>query len=435
MIREPKAKRPLPYSLGPVATVLVKEMLRAVVVQLMLLAVLWSPLAAFDTFWHVEAARRVGDEFGFSEDSRKIVELGNFSPDFFGPVSDFASQRLQGKALAALQQFLKNNGQTHDAAIFLHFDNLTGELESNSKFDYLFSRLLENTRNALAAYNKRTDVDERTRKVLILITLGASLHAVQDFYSHSDWIHHDFNKTEARLVQLPSGESRAPTWFEFRARAGDPAKWPFQTKSGLYPPPPGAANSHTHMNHDNSRLMYREYENPGQPLVSQAQYHNAGEAPARENDVASASAHQQLAFNTAVAASSEWIRKIEENADAKAAIEFAKGWNLKLKEPKLAKELEAGQAAQFALSCLAGKWDGEDPPGPRGVLCKTVLQSAASASNSSSIKSIIIGAVAGVAFPLTLKYTGKFWDVHRQYHILETLTQGIASPTRNYVFK
>jgi hypothetical protein len=418
---------PFPYRKG----------FRTVVVALMLFALLRTA-SGFDTYWHTEAARRVGDEFGFSEDSRKVMQLGNFSPDFFGPVSDFASQHLQGKALAALQQFGSDNAQARDAAIFLHFDNLNGELESNAKFDSLFTHLLQNTQNALAAYNKRTDVDERTRKVLILITLGASLHAVQDFYSHSDWIHHDFNSTETKPVALPSGGSRAPTWFEFRARAGDPAKWPFQTRSGLYPPAPGVANTHTHMNHDNSRLVYREEETPGRPLVSQAQYHNAGNVPARENDAASAAAHQQFAFNTAVAASSEWVRKIEENAGAKAAIEFAKGWNLKLKEPKLAKELEAGLAVQLALSCLAGKWDGEDPPADRGVLCKTMQDQslgAASGSGTSSVESIIMGTVARVAFPLSLKYTGKFWDVHRQYHVLEALTQGIASPTRSYDLK
>ncbi len=108
-----------------------------------------------------------------------------------------------------------------------------------------------------------------------------------------------------------------------------------------------------------------------------------------------------------------------------------------MKEPKLAKELAAGQAVQLALSCAAGKWDGEDPPGTRGVICKTVLDQSIGAASSrpSSIESIIIGAVTRIAFPLSLKYTGKFWDVYRRYHILEALTRGIASPTRNYNFK
>jgi hypothetical protein len=118
----------------------------------------------------------------------------------------------------------------------------------------------------------KLDVDERTRKALTLVTLGASLHSVQDFYSHSDWVHNDFDKTDVKTVKLPTGSLRAPTWFEFRSKHKDPNKWPFRVQSGIYPPTAQVRNSHTHMNHDNSRLMYVEPEN-GQPLRSQAQYH------------------------------------------------------------------------------------------------------------------------------------------------------------------
>ena len=405
-------------------------MIRKLVAFLALLAVLSSPASGFDTFWHSEATRRVGDAFAFSEDARKIMQLGNFSPDFFGPVSDFAANNLRGKGLEALNQYVAKNGQDRDAAIFFHFDNLGGELDRNSKFDYVFNRLLTNTQSVIGAYIKQTNADERTRKVMTLIVLGASLHAVQDFYSHSDWIHNDFNQTAVKLVRLPTGDYRAPTWFEFRDQAGDPDKWPFQVKTGIYPPVAGALNTHTHMNHDNSRLIYKEYETQGQPLVSQVQYHNAGAAPAHAQDAASVLAHQQMAFNTAVAASIEWVKKVEENSDAKAAIESAKSWQLKLKDPKLAKELEAGQITQMALSCAAGKWDGEDPPGDRGVLCKTVLDqsiSPSSASSASRIESIIVGLATGAAFPYALKYTGKFWDVHNQYHLLDHLADEIGA--------
>ena len=409
---------------------------RRFVAVVALLALMHTYAYGFDTYWHSEAARKVGDEFGFSEDSRKIMQLGNFSPDFFGPVSDCAAQNLPDKRLQSLSQYGSNNQESRAAAIFLHFDNLNSELDSNAKFDYIFQHLLQNTQSALAGYFKNTGVDERTRKVLVLIALGASLHAVQDFYSHSDWIHHDFTTTEAKLVPLPGGGSRAPTWFEFRAKSPDVTKWPFQVQTGLYPPVAGVGPTHTHMNHDNSRLIYREYETPGAPLLPEVKYHVSGNVPAKENDAAAIAAHQQFAFNTAVAASIEWVRKVEENADAKAAIEFAKSWNLKLKDPKLAKELEAGLATQLALSCAAGKWDGEDPPADRGVLCKTVLDQSigsASATSASSIESILLGTVTRAAFPLALKYTGKFWDVHRQYRILDSLVQNIGSPTRHYV--
>ena len=42
---------------------------------------------------------------------------------------------------------------------------------------------------------------------------GASpkLHAVRDFYSHSDWIHNDFNKNDVKMAKLATGGVRAPT--------------------------------------------------------------------------------------------------------------------------------------------------------------------------------------------------------------------------------
>jgi hypothetical protein len=160
------------------------------------------------------------------------------------------------------------------------------------------------------------------RAVLTLITLGASLHAVQDFYSHSDWIHNDFDKTDLKMVRLATGGLRAPTWFEYRSRHNDPDNWPFQLKFGIYPPVASALTTHTRMIHDNSRLMYTEYEISGQPLRSQAEYHNAGPVPARGDDV-STFAHQQLAVNTAIAASIEWVQKIEDNPGARKVIESA----------------------------------------------------------------------------------------------------------------
>ncbi|HEV3040744.1 MAG TPA: hypothetical protein VHA33_23465 [Candidatus Angelobacter sp.] len=412
-------------------------MSRKLVALLMLCALLASPAAGFDSFWHSEATRLAANDFGFSDDARKIMQLGNFSPDFFGPVADLASSHLPAAGLEALNQYVANNGQDRDSAVFLHFDDLFDELNGNPKFDYVFNRLLSNTQSTLAYYNKQPGIDNRTRKTLILITLGASLHAVQDFYSHSDWIHNDFEKTPAKLIRLSAAslDYRAPTWFEFREKSGAAEKWPFQVKTGIYPPIAGAANTHTHMNHDNSRLTYRELETEGAPLLSQTKYHNTGPIPARENDAASALAHQQLAFNTAVAASSEWIRKIEENAEAKAAVEFAKSWNLKSQDKKLGKELEAGLTTELALSCMTGKWDGEEPEGDRGFLCRSVLEKtigSVSGSKQSKIESLIIGIVSSAGFSLALKYTGKFWDVHTQYHILSRLTDGISSSSGHY---
>jgi len=182
--------------------------------------------------------------------------------------------------------------------------------------------------------------------------------------------------------------------------------------------------------------MYTEYETAGAPLRSQAQYHNAGTFPARGDD-GSDLAHQQLALSTAMAASLEWVTKIEENSEAKKSIEAAKGWNLKTHDPHLAKELEAGAITQMALSCAAGKWDGDDPPGDRGTLCRSVLEhrmNSLGGTTGSDIKSEIIGLAANLVMPMALKFTGMFWDVHGQYHILERLVEGVGSSSGHYGF-
>jgi hypothetical protein len=409
-------------------------MLRKLSAFFALFTFLASPAAGFDTYWHSQCSQSVGEKFGFTADAWKIMQLGTFSPDFFGPVADYASKKLQGAELDTLTHSSANDPQIRGAATFLHFDNLNGDFKSNSHFDYLFTRLLQTTQSLLASYNT-LNVDERVRKVLTLITLGASLHAVEDFYSHSDWIHNDFNQNDVKMIALPSGGFRAPTWFDFRSKHSEPDKWPFTVKSGIYPPIAGATNTHTHMNHDNSRLMYIEYENPGQPFRSEAEYHNAGAVPAHGDD-ASDLAHQQLAVNTAMAASIEWVTKIEENPDAKKAIDAARTWDLKVNDAHLAEELQAGTITEQVLSCAAGKWDGDEPPGDRGTLCRAMLDRRLNSigGTSSQLPSEIIGLALNLGVPYALKFTGMFWDVHSQYHILEHLVEGLGSNSGHYAF-
>ena len=410
-------------------------MARRVLALIALAALLASPAAGFDSYWHSQCTQKAGESANFSEDAWKITQLGNFSPDLFGPVAEYASNNLGQSELQALNSYQQNNQQVRDAAIYLHFDNLNGELQRNSDFDYLFSRLLKSTQALLKDYAK-LKVDQRTRKVLTLITLGASLHAVQDFYSHSDWVHNDFDKTDVKMIKVASGGVRAPTWFQFRRRHNDPNQWPFRVQSGIYPPVADVRNTHTHMNHDNSRLTYRELETPGQPLVLQAPFHDIGPVPARGDDVSDL-AHQQLAVETAAAASIEWINKVEEDRDARKAVEAAKTWNLKLHDPHLASELKAGIITEMAVSCAAGKWDGDTPPGDRGVLCRSVLErkmNPIGATSGSDLVAEIIGLAANLATPYALKFTGMFWDVHAQYHVLERMAEDIGSGNGHYQF-
>jgi hypothetical protein len=58
------------------------------------LLILGSPAAGFDTFWHAQATQTAGNDFGFTPDATNVMKLGNFSPDLFGPVEDYAAKHL-----------------------------------------------------------------------------------------------------------------------------------------------------------------------------------------------------------------------------------------------------------------------------------------------------------------------------------------------------
>src|SRR5215470_16578041 len=84
-------------------------MLRKLSALLAIAVLLVSPCAGFDSYWHSQCVQKTGEQFGFTEDAWKIVQLGNFSPDFFGPVADYASKGLNGSELDALNRYQANS--------------------------------------------------------------------------------------------------------------------------------------------------------------------------------------------------------------------------------------------------------------------------------------------------------------------------------------
>src|SRR5215471_20658139 len=126
------------------------SMLRKILAVVALAGVLAHPAFGFDSYWHAVCVQKTSQQFGFTEDAAKIMQLGNFSPDFFGPVADYASSHLDKNTTDALGQYQANNAQVRQAAIFLHFDNLNSDFQRNSDFDYLFTHLLGNTQRLLA---------------------------------------------------------------------------------------------------------------------------------------------------------------------------------------------------------------------------------------------------------------------------------------------
>ena len=374
---------------------------------------------AFDTFWHSAASAGAGQQHQFSADAVNVLQFGTFGPDFFGPLYDTVlGKRVETWEKKEFWQFMLGlggkNPNVRKAGTFMHFDNLYGELDRDWKIDYLFRRLLDNTQRTLATFYKDGSLNEGNKKIVILITLGAALHMVEDFYSHSDWTHFDYIRLGFPQQQSVWHQDYAPTWFQVVAKLGPPAadgyeSWPIEPRTGLYPVIDekhtgftsfGLPMSHTAMNHDNSQLFYDG--------ASQIRYHGFGAHPAR--DQASATAHQLYAINSGAMAANEFVDLVEQDADAKAAIEYAHDWDLRKYNRAMQQDLESGLTAVLFFSCFKNKWDGDHPPKARANEC--------------------LAWRSGISLP-TLN---EFWGAYVNHNILEKLTQGFGSPGGHYQF-
>lgn len=405
---------------------------------------------AFDTFWHSAATSAAGRQLGFTDDAINIVQFGNFSgPDFFGPLYDTVlGERIEKvepkakKAVNTLSQFMgfRNAGSNRvvrKLAIFLHFDNIYGRLDSNWKFDYLFLRLLRNTQDTIAAFYNDGSIPPLHKKLLILMTLGASVHVVQDFYSHSDWTHQDFGKLGFSLVRLPWGKDRDPTWFEVKTRLGSPNDWPFKVASGVYPSPKnlkeiqdtwlGVPMTHDAMNHDNSQLLSKELFHEAE---SQIEHHHFGPFPTKPGDEGSAKEHQLFSANTAAGGTIEWIQKVMETPGARSAIESCRAMKFGSKEPALTFLTQAMGSALF-MSCVPDKWDGPKPPPKRLRECRGIYLVAGGAAPADIIPGAGVPGFYGGVIPSPYNL---FWGMHVKYGIVERLAKGFSDQSGQYVF-
>ena len=134
-----------------------------------------SAAGAFDTGHHSDLTRAALSEFRMSEDAIQTAQLENWLVDYY--------TNQPGTGLG-------------DDLEKLHFDNLT----TTNRVRNYWGRLTVNTKKAVEAAAR----EGNSTRVVALI--GMSLHAVQDFYTHSNWVetHPGF-----------SGAYSTRTWFDF----------------------------------------------------------------------------------------------------------------------------------------------------------------------------------------------------------------------------
>jgi hypothetical protein len=172
-----------------------------------------SPAAAFDTGPHYDLTHDTLEKEGFQATAIQVVQVENWLTDWYtsSPTSPF-----------------KNDLEK------LHFDNLTEPHQVRNSWAWM-------------TVNTRTAVQQAAREnnpIRLLTLMGVSLHAVQDFYSHSNW-----------TAVVPAGEIK--TWFDAPDLWGDA-----RLRTGAYPGD-GVPEEQRHGSYTDRGLNKDSYVRPG----------------------------------------------------------------------------------------------------------------------------------------------------------------------------
>jgi hypothetical protein len=147
---------------------------------------------AFDTWWHAECTRKAMVANGFSADARLATQFSNYLTDVF-PAFIVLNEELDK---AKINKWRFKSDVSYE---YMHFDAVftAADIEQNWKL------LLSNTITVLRKYASSTDIKPGYRLPILFNIIGASLHVVQDFYSHSNWVN----------LYANQGAGTIPIWY------------------------------------------------------------------------------------------------------------------------------------------------------------------------------------------------------------------------------
>jgi hypothetical protein len=303
------------------------------------------------------------DRNGFSADARLLCQFENYLTDYFSGVD------LE-RVYAQLPMDMPKGGRTglrdldmNDMAR-LHFDALTTELQVEQQWQALEG----NTIAALRRWAADPAVKPAYRPIVLLTIVGASLHAIQDFYSHSNWL---------RTVAAP-----APIWFDVPRRVRES----LAIKTGWYPD--GKLGG----------ILYHKEENKdstGRPLNAEA-------------------------VDAATRASVDWVHRL---IDATPEVPWAtlKAWRAQPANLNGTWLRNADATFVTTTSTLAGHWDGATPS-------KNVF--AADASRNTFMAGEALGVTLGVySRNIAISHSNAtptpHWVGFTIYHVEKALTNGL----------
>src|SRR3954470_6597527 len=170
---------------------------------------------AFDTGPHSDITRDALTAEGFGPTATDVAVVNNWFVDLYSNSSK-VPQSGHADTLVSLFGALFENDENWpqavlDAANRMHFDASIWDVADVGKAEIEWNRLQRATTQALRSIKSVNGPD---KEIQVLSVIGTTLHSLQDFYSHSNWIEEqgvtgsdgtDWSKLNFGLT---------PTWFD-----------------------------------------------------------------------------------------------------------------------------------------------------------------------------------------------------------------------------
>jgi hypothetical protein len=177
---------------------------------------------AFDTGPHSDITRDALTAEGFGPTAADVVVVNNWFVDLYSNSSKIPQSGHAKTSVSVLGAFFENDEHWSqgvlDAANRMHFDASIWDVTNVGKAELEWDRLQRATTQLLGTIKS---VNSPNKEIQVLSTIGMGLHAIQDFYSHSNWIEQlDTPGTDGTDWSTLS-YGLTPTWFDVPKAARD----------------------------------------------------------------------------------------------------------------------------------------------------------------------------------------------------------------------
>ncbi|MFN8253360.1 MAG: hypothetical protein U0V75_15940 [Ferruginibacter sp.] len=328
---------------------------------------------AFDTWWHAECTRKAMVANGFSGDARLATQVSNYIADFMAGTFDKANEELEKRGLEQLR--LTGGDASYS---YIHFDGVLSEAEMEQNWNLLFI----NTVNTLKKYSAPGAVKPGFRLIVLFNIIGTSIHAVQDFYSHSNWVN----------LHNAAGKNPVPIWFD----VSEADRKKLKLESGVYPDGsmPGHPN-HSDLNKDVS----------ARPLNS-------------------------MAVEAAERASTDWVKRI---MDSTSFVPWAELKAYSIQNDMVMKRFLVSLDATFltSSSIIASHLDGENPV--KFIFDKDKNAKKEKAQAAAALLMVLDNYAANMGIRQNeFLLPSPYWSGFKVYFITRDISQGLTLKGKKY---